>query len=92
VRRGLSQWIQNGNIEEAKALAGKLMRKGSYQVECSDEGLMQEEIETCLRPVISAVAASSGRGEWAREMLRCDRTGCLCRQKLTELAGAIPPA
>lgn len=92
VRRGLSQLIEKEKIEEAKGLALKLMRKGSYQIECSDEGLMQEEIETCLRPVISAVAASSGGGEWAREMVRCDRTGCICRQELTELAGAIPPA
>ncbi|MBL7043036.1 MAG: hypothetical protein ISR77_30670 [Pirellulaceae bacterium] len=46
---------------------------------------MQEEIENCLRPVISAVADSSGGNEWAREMLRRDGTGCICRR---ELAGA----
>ena len=92
VQRGLSQLVQKQKIEEAKALAVKLMRKGSYQIECSDEGLMQEQIENCLRPVISAVAASSGGSEWAREMLRCDGTGCICRQELTELAGAVQPA
>ncbi len=89
VRRGLSQLVQKQKIEEVKALALKLMRKGSYQIECSDEGLMQEDIENCLRPVISAVAAASGDSGWAREMLRCDRTGCICRQELTELVGAI---
>lgn len=86
IQRGLSQLIQKGEIEEAKALALKLMQQGSYQIECSDEGLMQEEIENCLRPVISAVADSSGGGEWVREMLRHDGTGCICQQ---ELAGAI---
>ena len=86
VQSGLSQLIQKEKIEEAKALALKLMRKGSYQIECSDEGLMQEEIENCLRPVVSAVAASPDGSEWALEMLRRDRTGCICRQELTELA------
>lgn len=91
VQRGLSQLVRKSGIEPAKALALKLMRKGSYQMECRDEGLMQEEIENCLRPVISAVAASSGDSDWAREMLRCDRTGCICRQELTELAGRAMP-
>ena len=89
VQRGLSQLIQKENIEEAKALALKLMRKGSYQMTCSDEGLMQEEIENCLRPVISAVAESSDGSQWAREMLRSDGTGCVCQRELTELAGLI---
>ena len=87
VCRGLSQLIHKGGLEEAKALALKLMEKGSFQIECSDEGLMQEEIEDCLRPVIAAVAKSSGGHEWAREMLQHDRIGCLCRRDLTELAG-----
>ena len=86
IQRGLSQLVQKGKIEEAKALALKLMQKGSYQIECSDEGLMQKEVESCLRPVILAAAASSGASEWAREMLRHDGTGCICQR---ELAGAI---
>lgn len=84
IQRGLSQLVQKGKIEEAKALALKLMQKGSYQIECSDEGLMREEVENCLRPVISAAAASSGGSGWAREMLRCDGTGCICQRELTE--------
>lgn len=89
VQGGLSQLVRKEGIEQAKALALKLMQKGSYQMECSGEGLMQEEIESCLRPVISAVATSSGDSEWAREMLRCDRMGCICRRELTELASAV---
>jgi hypothetical protein len=87
VDRGLSQLIQKGSIEEAKSLALKLIDKGSYQIECSDEGLMQEEIENCLRPVISAAAGSSGCREWAVEMLQQDRMRFLCKQELTALAG-----
>jgi hypothetical protein len=89
VRRGLSQLVRKGAIEEAKALALNLMEKGSYQIECSDEGLMQEEIEDCMRVVILAVAESPGGSEWAQKLLRCDRVGCICRRELTELAGAI---
>ena len=48
---------------------------------------MQEEIESCLRLVISAVAKSSGGSEWALEMLQHDRARFLCQQELTELAG-----
>ena len=87
--RGLSQLIQKKKIEEAKALALKLMQKGSFQLECSDEGWMQEEIEKCLRLVISAVAESSGGSAWALEMLQHDRLRFLCQQELTELAGPI---
>ena len=90
VRRGLSQLFQKGSIEEAKSLALKLMQKGRFQIDCSDEGLMQETIENCLRPVTAAVAGSSGAGEWARNMLRRDGGCFICRRELTELAGAIP--
>jgi hypothetical protein len=86
VRRGLSQLVEKSGIEEAKALALKLMKKGSYRIECSDEGLMQEDIESCLRVVISAVGQSPGGNEWALEMRRRDRTGVICQRELALLA------
>ena len=63
------------------------MQKGSYQIECSDEGVMAEETESCLRPVIAAVAGSSGDRAWALEMSRHDCVGSLCNEELAELAG-----
>ena len=60
----------------------------SCQMDCSDEGLMQEEIEDCLRPVISAVAKSSGASDWALGMMGQDSTGCIRRGELTALAEA----
>ena len=86
VQRGFLQLIQKRAIEEAKALALQLVQQGSYQIECSDEGLMQDEIESCLRPVISAVAELPGGDAWASEMLRRDRMGMICRPELTTLA------
>ena len=47
---------------------------------------MQEDIESCLRPVISAVAESPGGSEWALEMIRHDRMRFLCEQEFAELA------
>ena len=88
IHRGLSQLIEKEAIEEAKSLALTLADKGSYQMECTDEGLMHEEIESCLRVVISAVSGSRDVSEWALEILRCDRSGFLCEQELRQLAGA----
>mgnify|MGYP003572228846 CR=1 FL=1 len=85
IRRGLLQLLEKKEIENAKSIALKLMEKGSYQLECSDEGLMQEEIEGCLRPVIAAVSNSSGGREWALEMLQQDRIGVVCQRGLTDL-------
>jgi hypothetical protein len=87
VRHGLSRLIRRDRIEEAKTIALKLMKKGSFQIECSDEGLMQEEVESCLRLVVSGVAESSGGSEWALKMLKHDRIRCICQEELTELAG-----
>jgi len=87
IQVGLAQLIEKNALDEAKALALKLMRAGSYQIECSDEGLMSEEIERCLRVVIAAVAGTSDAGDWAREMRRCDRVGFLCELESKELAG-----
>jgi hypothetical protein len=87
VRRGLLQLIHRNAIEEVKSLALRLINRGSYQMECSDEGLMQEEIEECLRPVIAVVANSPESREWALKMLQYDRVRCLCEQELNQLAG-----
>ncbi len=87
VHRGLTRLIGKGELESAKRLGMTLMDMGSYQMECSDEGLMLDDIEKCLRPVIDASAHSGGAREWAREMLRLDRIGTICRRELLVLAG-----
>lgn len=88
ISRGLSQLTGKHAVEQAKGLALKLIDKGSYQMECSDEGMMQEDIESCLRVVIAAVVGLSGTSEWALEMLHRDRCGFLCEQELREMAEA----
>jgi hypothetical protein len=87
IQFGLAQLIEKNALDEAKTLALKLMRAGSHQIECSDEGSMREEIENCLRLVIAAVAGASDARDWAQEMHSGDRVGFLCESELKELAG-----
>lgn len=87
VQKGLSLLIELDHLADAKSLALKLMKDGSYQVECSDEGLMTDEISQCLKPVIRAVkaAGSDEAFKWAGDMQTADRTGFICDQELAKL-------
>ena len=89
VQSGLSQLVGRGHLEDAKSLALKLMKDGSHQVECSDEGLMSDDISDCLKPVIRAVKAAGGSdaAKWAKDMQIADRVGFICDRELAELRG-----
>lgn len=71
-----------------KTLALELMKRGSLQVECSDEGLMCEDIESCLNPVIKALKSvdTDGGQAWAESMIAADRVGFICDKKLEQMA------
>ena len=70
-------------------LSLELMDQGSYQVEMSDEGLMTDDIEACLRPVLKALHAcdlpAAELIAWCAEMLKADRVGFICDQELRTL-------
>src|SRR5271165_3372684 len=55
VKRNLGRLIGSGQLRHAMPLALELMKRGSYQVEMSDEGLMTEDIEDCLKVVLKAL-------------------------------------
>ena len=86
VKRNLSRLMDLGHLRPAMKLSLELMEKGSYQVEMSDEGLMTEDIEECLRVVIQALKQSDlPTGEvvaWCAAMLKSDRAGCICDREL----------
>ena len=88
VEKGLKKLIEHGELEEAKRLSIELMKRGSYQVACSDEGLMTYEIEDCLKSVIKAVKRAGGEQakQWAAEMIRADEGGFICDVELGQLA------
>jgi hypothetical protein len=89
VQKGLSQLVELGLLADAKSLALKLMKSGSYQVECSDEGLMTDNISECLKPVIRAVkaAGSDEAVKWAGDMQAADRVRFICDKELAQLRG-----
>lgn len=89
VKKGFKELIALGSLEEVKELAIRLMKDGSYQVECSDEGMMTDDIEDCLKPVIRAVKSDGGdsASKWAFAMLLEDRVGFLCEKQLKAMAG-----
>ncbi|MEQ1828176.1 MAG: hypothetical protein ABL921_19610 [Pirellula sp.] len=85
--RGFKALVASGNLEMAKQMAIEFMNKASYQVECSDEGMMTENIEACLKTVIQAVAVQQPhmRHDWATQMLQADRCGFICLRTLEAL-------
>ena len=91
VEKGLKDLVKQGQLDEAKRLSLELMRQGSYQVECSDEGMMTENIEACLNPVIQAVKKAGGEAvkTWARQMIAIDRVGFICEHELKPLTGNL---
>jgi len=86
VKRNLVRLIALEELEEAFELALDLMKRGSYQVEMSDEGLMTQDIEDCLNTVIDAAAECSLPAEevlaWCSAMLDTDRMGFIARKPL----------
>lgn len=89
VERNFRRLVELGCLREAMGLSLELMRQGSYQVEMSDEGLMTDEIEQCLRVVIKALQNADlpqpDVSRWCREMLKNDRVGFICQEELRSL-------
>lgn len=89
VRRNLGRLIASGQLRLAMPLALDLMKRGSYQVEMSDEGLMTEDIEECLNVVIGAIPKCDLPAEevkaWCSAMLEADRVGVIARKPLEAL-------
>lgn len=89
VKRNLSRLIGLGQLRLAMELSVELMKRGSYQVEMSDEGLMTEQIEECLQVVIRALKKCDlPAGDvigWCAAMLQSDRVGFICDRELQAL-------
>ncbi len=89
VKRNLSRLVGLGQLRLAMELSLELMDQGSYQVEMSDEGLMTDDIEECLKVVIQALRKcdlpASELVAWCRDMLKKDRVGFICEEELKAL-------
>ncbi len=89
VKRNLSRLIDLGELRLAMELSLELMKQGSYQVEMSDEGLMTQDIEDCLRVVIKSLKKCDLPADkviaWCSEMLASDRVGFIGEAELRAL-------
>jgi len=89
VKRNLGRLIGLGHLRRAMELSLELMKRGSYQVEMSDEGLMTDDIEECLQVVIRALAQCDLPADevvvWCAAMLKSDRVKCICDRDLRSL-------
>ena len=89
VKRNLSRLVESGQLPLAMELSLELMKKGSYQVEASDEGLMTDDIEECLAVVVQALKMSdlppSDVVAWCDKMLNADCIGCIYLDELRAL-------
>ncbi len=89
VKRNLSRLIVSGQLRQAMPLALELMKRGSYQVEMSDEGMMTGEIEDGLKVVLEALKKSDLPAAdviaWCSAMLESDRIGFILREPIQSL-------
>lgn len=89
VQRNLTLLIGSGQLRPAMSLALELMKRGSYQVEMSDEGLMTDDIENCLDVVLAALRKCdlppAEVASWCSSMLSADRVGFIRREPLESL-------
>ena len=89
VKRNLARLIDAEQLHLAMQLALELMKRGSYQVEMSDEGLMTGDIEGCLSVVLKALETSGLPGgevlAWCSAMLDNDRVGFIAEGPLQAL-------
>jgi hypothetical protein len=89
VKRYLGRLIDSGQLRMVMQLALELMKRGSYQVEMSDEGLMTHDIEECLTVVLETLAKSDLPAvevvAWCSAMLDNDRVRFIAREPLQSL-------
>jgi uncharacterized Zn finger protein len=89
VKRNLGRLIGSSQLRESMTLAQELMKRGSYQVEMSDEGMMTGDIEECLSVVIEALRTcdlpATEMIAWCSAMLENDRVGFIAREPLESL-------
>jgi hypothetical protein len=89
VKRNLRRLVGLGQLRLAMELSLELMDQGSCQVEMSDEGLMTDDIEECLKVVLQALRncdlPASESMAWCRDMLKKDRVGFICEEELKAL-------
>ena len=96
VKRNLVRLIASGQLRLAMQLALELMKHGSSQVEMSDEGLMTDDIEDCLKVVIESLTKGDLPAKevlaWCTAMRASDRMGFIAEKPLEALRQRVQTA
>jgi hypothetical protein len=96
VKRNLGRLIASGQLRLAMQLGLELMEHGSYQVEMSDEGLMTDDIEDCLKVVIGSLTEGDVPANevlaWCTAMRASDRVGFVAEKPLDALRQRVEAA
>ncbi len=96
VKRNLGRLIAAGELGLAMQLALELIKLGSYQVEMSDEGLMTDDIEDCVKVVIESLAKGNVPANeviaWCTAMLAADHVGFIARKPIEALRQQVQTA
>lgn len=89
VRRLMEMLVSLSAIAEAMEIAVHFMEKASRQIEYSDEGMMLEQVEAGLQPILEALENhdETRRSAWALRMQKADRVGFVCQEKLEKWSG-----
>ncbi len=89
VKRNLDRLIGVGQSRLAMQLSLELMKRGSYQVEMSDEGLMSDDIEDCLSVVFEYLRTCDLPAAeviaWCSAMVENDRVKCIASEPIKSL-------
>ena len=89
IQRNLKRLVVEKRFDEAMGLSLELMRRGSHQVEMSDEGLMTDDIERCLNVVIEGLTKSKMPSaaivDWCDAMKDAERVDYICDEELESL-------
>jgi hypothetical protein len=89
VKRNLARLITSGQLRLAMELSLDLMKRGSRQVEMSDEGMMTDDIQECLSVVLKELKKCDLPANdviaWCSAMLANDRVGFIAREPLQSL-------
>ncbi len=93
VKRNLQRLIKMGQMRQAMGLSLELMKRGSYQVEMSDEGLMTSDIEDCLGVVLTFLTKCDLPTQelitWCSAMLKADRGEYIATEELRSLRSHV---
>jgi hypothetical protein len=91
IKRNMGVLIQAGQLLLVMDLSLELMKRGSYQVEMSDEGMMTQDLEGCLGVVLAALRKSELPADkvigWCSAMRKSDCVGFIATEQLQSLSG-----